>query len=63
MEVSCLEEEMEQSERGRTRWDSHQPLCYHPALDFITHRKPVGESGQPFTFDSGVSSAPSLANF
>lgn len=33
MEVSCLEEEMEHSERGRTRWDSHQPLCHHPSLD------------------------------
>lgn len=63
MEVSGLEEEMEQSERGRTRWDSHQPLCHHPSLDFITRRQPFGESGQPFTSDSGVSSAPSLANF
>ena len=63
MEVSCLEEEMEQSGRGRTRWGSHQPLCHHPSLDFITQSQPFGESGQPFTSDPGVSSAPSLANF
>ena len=65
MEVSCLEEEMEQSrvkEAGRAGIVTSPSVVILPWTSSHTENL-FGESGLPFTSDSGVSSAPSLANF